>query len=81
MELILEVTCWRRPELVFFYELNNVVNGMEMLVRQFEFPRSEISCIYLIVLFFFVLFLFVFVLFSTFPFFAGQRFETIASLD
>ena len=75
MELILEVIRWRRPELMFLYELNNVVNGMEMLVRQFEFPRSEISCIYLIVLFFFVLFCFVlfcFVLFCFQPFLSLQ---------
>ena len=50
MELILEVIRWRRPELMFLYELNNVVNGMEMLVRQFEFLRAEISCIYLFIL-------------------------------
>ena len=63
MGLILEVIRWRRPELMFLYELNTVVNGMEMLVRQFEFPRAEISCIYLIILLSFccfVLFLFCF---------------------
>ena len=72
MELILEVTRWRRPELMFFYELNNAVNGMEMLVRQFEFPRAEISCIYLIVLLFFLLFCFILFLFCFQPFLSLQ---------